>query len=133
MPQHYIDELKAWNGTNYLSRSISNPAEIVVPFVRLLFNKVAQNLEKCKSKTFDALDPNLEEFWDETLQAEEEIHFDAFIYVEQISQSLKSLRHFMALHQRTPSPIFRDTIDDIAILLEDAIRLRDALKDRLGR
>ncbi|KAK3681417.1 hypothetical protein B0T22DRAFT_305637 [Podospora appendiculata] len=130
---HYADEMLAWDCKGYVSTPENNPVCFALPHVRLLLNNFTQYLEKCRHEAWDVLDPNLRDGWDRDVEQEEKLYFRVYIHAERLSQCAKSLDHFLSLHQRTPSAVLKNATDDFAILLKEAIDLRNALRDRLGQ
>ncbi|KAK3327095.1 hypothetical protein B0T19DRAFT_399999 [Cercophora scortea] len=123
----------AWDDKAYVPTPENNLIHFVLPHVRHLLNNFSQRLERFRLDTASALNPDVPDAWDGNVRKEERIYFGVYTYGERISQCATSLDHFLALHQKKPSTALKNATDDFAILLKEAIELRDALHDQLGR
>jgi len=97
-----------------------------------MLEDISRDVEKAWDDVQMLLDPDYEEIG-ENLSSSELAQFKIFMITERLSRGLSSVQHFFRIYQRAPSRVASDLLLDLQSLLQESVRLRDALKDRLSR
>ncbi|KAK5654677.1 hypothetical protein OQA88_7001 [Cercophora sp. LCS_1] len=127
------DEIHSWANTRTLDEAVNNQIEFIIPITRLFVGMISQRIERGWAEALYALEPLIEPFWGKELSDEERVYYPALMQARQLSRALSNLRRFSAPRLTRPSPMLQGAFAELQDAMQEAERLRDTMKDRLGR